>query len=92
MSHRPALLHKVNEFGDAMAGGWFELGLGNWYETGGNTPHAAQRLKEVLTACAQTGGGSLFISAIDSGKLDMLKIVVKGIKQLFKDPEASCDG
>lgn len=66
---------------------FFDLGAGPWYDTSSCSPNGAARLKAVVTQCAKTAGGSLFISAVESRKQDVMKAVVKGIKALAADTE-----
>lgn len=64
--------------------------VGKWYSTG-STPSvldAHSRISGVVRLCARRRTGvSLFLSAVMSGKVAMIRVVAEGIRALVPEPE-----
>lgn len=69
-----------------MASRLFDFGR-NWDEINANVPGAGERIRATVKQCSQMGEGSLFMSAIKSGNPEMIKHIIRGIRELWKDRE-----
>lgn len=68
---------KTGEFPD-------KVSTGRWYEIDNISTKESSPLLQAILACSQTQkGGSLFLSAIESGKPTMIREVATGLEEFF---------